>query len=92
MRVQQEGESVDSFITYPYTLAEVCVFGELHDERIVLGLHNNLSERLQLECDLTLLKAISTVRLKGVVKKQQTLMNFKAFSAQQSAAAVKSAN
>ena len=34
MRVQQEGESVDSFITDLYTLAEFCEFGELHDELI----------------------------------------------------------
>ena len=96
MRVQQEGESVDSFITDLYTLAEFCVFGELHDElirdRIVVGIRDkNLSERLQLESDLTLSKAIHTVRQKEVVKKQQTLMNFKAFSAQQLVDAVKCA-
>ena len=34
MRFQQEGESVDSFITDLYTLAEFCVFGDLHDELI----------------------------------------------------------
>ena len=87
MRVQQEGESVDSFITDLYTLAEFCVFGKLHDElvrdKIVVGIRDkNLSERMQLESNLTLSKAINTVRQKEVVKKQQTPMNFKAFSAQ----------
>ena len=96
MRVQQGGESVDSFTTDLYILAEFCVFGELHDElirdRIVVGIRDkNFSERLQLESDLTLSKAINTVRQKEVVKKQQTLMNFKAFSAQQSVDAMYSA-
>ena len=84
MRVQHEGESVDSFITDLYTLAEFYAFGELHDElirdRIDVGiLDKNLSERLQLESDLTLSKAINTVRQKDAVKEQQTLMNLKAF-------------
>ena len=87
MSIQREGESVDSFITDLYILAEFCIFGELHDElirdRIVVGISDKNLERLQLESDLTLSKAITTVRQK-VVKKQQTLMNFKAFSAQQS--------
>ena len=95
MRVQEEGESVDSFITDLYTLAEVCVFGDLHDElirdRIVVGIRDkNLSERLQLESELTLSKAINAVRQKVVVKKQQNLMSFKAFSAQPTFDAVKS--
>ena len=95
MRVQEEGESVDSFITDLYTLAEFCVFGDLHDElirgRIVVGIRDkNLSERLQLESELTLSKAINAVRQKEVVKKQQNLMSFKAFSAQPTIDAVKS--
>ena len=95
MRVQEEGESVDSFITDLYTLAKFCVFGDLHDElirdRIVVGIRDkNLSERLQLESELTLSKAINAVRQKEVVKKQQNLMSFKAFSAQPTVDAVKS--
>ena len=95
MCVQEEGESVDSFITNLYTLAEFCVFGDLHDElirdRIVVGIRDkNLSERLQLESELTLSKAINAVRQKEVVKKQQNLMSFKAFSAQPTVDAVKS--
>ena len=33
-RRQEEGESVDSFITALYTLAEHCGYGELHDEMV----------------------------------------------------------
>ena len=92
MRVKEEGESVDSLITDLYTLAEFCVFGDLHDElihdRIVVGIRDkNLSERLQLESELTLSKAINAVRQKEVVKKQQNLMSF---SAQPTVDAVKS--
>ena len=50
-RRQQEGESVDSFITALHTLVEHCGFGSLRDEmirdRIVVGLLNpRLSEKL----------------------------------------------
>lgn len=41
-RVQQANETVDSFITALYTLAENCSYGALHDElirdRLVVGL------------------------------------------------------
>ena len=71
------------------------MFGDLRDElirdRIVLGIRDkNLSERLQLDSELTLSKAINAVRPKEVVKKQQNLMSFKAFSAQPTIDAVKS--
>ena len=79
MRVQTEGESVDNFITDLYTLAEFCDFSDLRDElirdRIVLGIRDKaLSERLQLEADLTLEKAVNLVRQKEVVRKQQSLI------------------
>lgn len=32
MQVQEEGEPVDVFITAPYSLAEHCQFGALHDK------------------------------------------------------------
>ena len=61
-------------------------------DRIVVGIRDkNVSERLQLETDLTLLKAINTVRQKEVVKRQQTLVNFKTFSVPQSVDVVQSA-
>ena len=59
MRVQHEDECVNSFITDLY--AEFSIFGDLRVElicdRIVAGIRNkNLSERFQLESDLTPLK------------------------------------
>ena len=56
-RKQEEGESVDTFITSLYTLAEHCQYGDLHDDmirdRIVVGLRDaQLSEKLQLTSDL----------------------------------------
>ena len=78
-RRQEEGESVDSFITALYTLAEHCGYGELHDEmvrdRIVVGIRNGaLSEKLQLNADLALQTAITQVRQAEAVKKQQPLV------------------
>ncbi|GBL82330.1 hypothetical protein AVEN_252492-1 [Araneus ventricosus] len=67
-RVQLDGESVNTFITALYTLSEHCEYGVLHDElirdRIVVGIRDkNLSEKLQLDADLTLTKVIERVRL-----------------------------
>ncbi|GBM60645.1 hypothetical protein AVEN_73317-1 [Araneus ventricosus] len=75
-RVQLDGESVNTFITALYTLSEHCEYGVLHDElirdRIVVGiLDKNLSEKLQLDADLTLTKVIERVRLSEVAKEQQ---------------------
>ncbi|GBN97820.1 hypothetical protein AVEN_212559-1 [Araneus ventricosus] len=75
-RVQLDGESVNAFITVLYTLSEHCEYGVLHDElirdRIVVGIRDkNLSEKLQLDADLTLTKVIERVRLSEVVKEQQ---------------------
>ena len=62
MRVQEEGEPVDSFIT---ALSEHCQFGALQDEmlrdRTVVGIRNaSLSEKLHLDPTLTLEKAVTT--------------------------------
>ena len=64
--VQKEGESAANFIPnlYIYTLAEHCQFGALHDafitDRIVVELRDKaLSEKLQLQLDLTLEVAIN---------------------------------
>ncbi len=51
-------ESVDTFITALYALAEHCTYSALHDEmirdRIVVGIRNRaLSEKLQLNAELT---------------------------------------
>ena len=66
-RVQQSTEEADSFITALYALAENCEYGELHDEllidRLVVGLRDfSLSERMQLNKDVTLTKAVIMAR------------------------------
>lgn len=67
LRSQQLEETVDSFVTSLYTLAETCDFGNLKDElirdRIVIGIRNaRTSERLQLMSDLTMSKALEVAR------------------------------
>ena len=57
-RKQEEGETVEAFITALYALAEFCGYGDLHNEmirdRIVVGIRNStLSEKLQLDSRLT---------------------------------------
>ena len=78
-RHQEEGETVDTFITALHALAEHCNFGTLTDEmirdRILVGLLDaKLSEKLQLDPELTLPKVVNQVRQSEAVKKQQTLM------------------
>ena len=79
MRRQEEGESVDSFITSLYRLAENCNYRELHNEmirdQIVVGLRDAvLSERLQTDSELTLDKAITMARQTEAVKEQQPVV------------------
>ena len=78
-RHQEEGETVDTFITALQALAKHCNFGILTDEmirdRIVIGLLDaKLSEKLQLDSELTLPKAVNQARQSEAVKKQQTLI------------------
>lgn len=78
-RSQKDGESADSFITALHGLAEHCNFGALREEmirdRIVVGLTDSaLSEKLQMDAELTLLKATAAVREREAIKKQQVLM------------------
>ena len=47
MRKEEEGESVDSFVTDLYTPAEHCSCGGLHDEMI----RDHLVVRLELQLD-----------------------------------------
>ncbi|UYV66753.1 K02A2.6-like [Cordylochernes scorpioides] len=75
-RSQEETEPVEEFITNLYVLAENCSYGILKEEmirdRLVVGVKNiNLSEKLQLESELTLEKAIQIVRQSESVKNQQ---------------------
>lgn len=78
-RFQQEGESVDAFVTELRKLGEHCNFGTLLDDfikdRIVVGIRDQvLSETLQLDPDLTLDKAIQKCRQKETVRRQQVEM------------------
>ena len=79
MRKQEDGETVDSFITALYELAEHSNYGELCEEmirdRLVVGIRDSkLSENLQLDGELTLEKAIAHARQKETVKQQQPLL------------------
>lgn len=79
MRKQEPHETVDAFVTALYALAEHCNYGTLHDElirdRIVVGLADTrLSERMQMEKDLDLQKAINMARQSEEIKKQQSTL------------------
>ena len=79
MHRQKEGEPVDEYITSLYTLAKHCQYGALHDEmirdRIVVGIRNTaLSEKMQLQPDLDLEKAITQVRQAEAIKQDQPLL------------------
>ena len=78
--VQQPDESVEQFITKLYHLAEHCEYGELRNEmicdRIVVGIRDSaLSERLQLDPELTLEKAKKLVRQREAVHEQQQFLS-----------------
>ena len=79
LRNQQENEPVETFITDLFSLAEHCKFGTLREElirdSIVVGIRNkSLSEKLQLEAELTLEKAMNLVRQRETVRKQQEFL------------------
>ncbi len=79
-RKQKPGESADEFITSLYKLSEHTEFKEMRDDLIrdflILGLQDReLSKKMQLMQDLTLQKAIQTVRTHEMVEKQQGLQN-----------------
>ena len=76
-RVQNEGESVEQFITALYTLVETCDYGTLKEQmirdRIVVGILNTgLSERMQSEANLTLEKAKTMARQKEAIAEQNS--------------------
>ena len=78
-RTQESEEPVDTFITALHGLAEHCGYGALRDEmirdRIVVGLRDaRLSEKLQMDPELTLEKAVSAARQSEAVKKQQAVV------------------
>lgn len=74
-RSQQSGESVEAFVRNLYELAEHCEFRASKDEqirdRLVIGIADGeVSQKLQLEPELTLEKAIQMARQSELVKKQ----------------------
>ncbi|KAL5510819.1 hypothetical protein EMCRGX_G006423 [Ephydatia muelleri] len=78
-RDQLEGESGDQYITELYSLAERCSYGQLTSEmirdRLVVGIRDlALSERLQLNPDLTLEKAKTMIRQREAVHTQQQVL------------------
>ena len=81
LRVQKPEETVDSFITDLHSLAE-CEYGDLHDQlirdRIVVGLlDKKLSEKLQMDSELTLEKAVTIAKQSEAVKQQQSTLHSK---------------
>ena len=78
-RNQLDGESAEQYIIEVYKLAENCEYGDMTSEmirdRIVVGIRDTkLSQRLQLDPDLTLAKTKQMVRQgEAVHEQQQTL-------------------
>ncbi|UYV63487.1 hypothetical protein LAZ67_2004238 [Cordylochernes scorpioides] len=75
-RIQEDREPVDEFITSLYKLADSCEFEGLHEQlirdRIVVGVRDKaLSERMQLDSELTLEKAVKMGRQQEAVRQQQ---------------------
>ena len=66
---------MDQFITSLYTLSEHCDYGDLKDQLIVVGLRDaKISEKLQLDPALTLVKAVTQARQKEAVHEQQSIV------------------
>ena len=73
---QEEGKSVDDFVTSLYCQLEHCCYGDFRDElirdRTVMGLQDStLSEKLQLDPTLMLETAITAARQ---IRKQQQVI------------------
>ncbi|KAL5494299.1 hypothetical protein EMCRGX_G015600 [Ephydatia muelleri] len=78
-RSQLDGETVDQYIAVLHNLAENCDYGMLKSElirdRIVVGIRDSaLSQRLQLDPDLTLEKAMRVARQREAVQEQQEIL------------------
>ena len=78
-RCQLAGETADQFIASLYNLAENCNYGDLKGEmirdRLVVGIRDMaLSEKLQLDADLTLERAKTAVRQREAVQEHQSVL------------------
>ena len=79
-RNQLPNEPVEQFITEVHRLGDSCEFGEMKKDHIrdclVVGIRDHcLSERLQMEPDLTLNKVKRLIRQRDAVKEQQETLN-----------------
>jgi transposase InsO family protein len=78
-RSQEEGESTEAFITCLYQLVENCEYGDMKDQmlrdRIVVGIRDKaLSQRMQLDAELTLEKAKTLSRQREAIREQQVIL------------------
>ena len=74
-RVQEVGESFDSFLTAVSSLAKTCKFGTIQDrmirDRVVVGIKDNTTRKhLLAESKLTLKKCIDICRSSETTSKQ----------------------
>ena len=79
---QLEGESATQYITVLFRLADNCDYGEFKSQMmrdsLVVGIRDNaLYERLQMNADLTLERAMKLIRQSEAVHEQQALLNGK---------------
>jgi hypothetical protein len=84
-RQQEPREPADTFIAALHKLADTCEFGALRDQlvrdRIVVGIRDvKLSERLQLDPDLTLEKAVTVVHQSEHNSQGKTFIDFNYFN------------
>ena len=75
-RDQLDGETAEEYITVLYSLVKTCEYKELQDEmlrdRLVVGIRDkSMSEKLQLQADLTLESAKKSIRQREAVKEQR---------------------
>ena len=78
-RVQLVGESAEQYITALYQLTENCDYSKLKSEmirdRLVVGIRDdNLSQQLQMDAELTLVKAKTRIRQKETIYHQQGIL------------------
>ena len=76
---QQEGETVNQFVTALHTLAKHCAYGALKEEmirdRLVVGVRDaSLSLKLQMDPNLTLKTAVTAASQNEMVRKQQSIV------------------
>src|SRR5258705_5539742 len=75
-RTQEEGETVDEFVTALHALSKHCNFAAMHEEmlrdRVIVGIRDrNLAEKLTMDDTLTLHRAVQQARHTEAVRHQQ---------------------